>query len=79
MQKKSHNLLPKVSQVQITMIQGKEENVELSIKNLLTMQNEYSSVWCPLKGHTYLKNLQVSAADVFRYTWPCSAHQTLKD
>ena len=32
---------------------------------------------CPLQGHTYLK-LQLKAAGLFEYVWPCCGHQTLK-
>ena len=32
------------------------------------------SVWCPLKGHTYL----YKAAGLFKYVWPFSRHQALK-
>ena len=41
--------------------------------NILTF-----NAWCPLKGHTYVTNLQLKATGLFKYVWPFSGHQALK-
>ena len=45
---------------------------------LLLKEHEPFSTWFPLKGHTYLKNLQLKAAGLFKYVWPFNGHQALK-
>ena len=54
----------------------------LIIFTLLLLYNakffEPFSVWYPIKGHTYLTNLQLSAAGLVKYVQHFSGHQALK-
>ena len=38
----------------------------------------YFGAWCPLKSHTYL-NQQLSGAVLFKFVWPFSGQQALKE
>ena len=36
------------------------------------------SVWCPLKGHSYLNKRALSVKGLFKLVWPFSEHKALK-